>query len=135
MVHSDANPAAAPAPAQRAAEPAYEIVRYSDIAGTPCPCGSAKRGLLDSPLVPYSLHLTTIAATARVHYHRRITETYLILECDEGSYLELNGQRVAVAPEMAIVIPPGTRHRAVGNIKVAIVAWPKFDPADEWFDE
>jgi hypothetical protein len=36
---------------------------------------------------------------------------------------------------MAIVIPPGTRHRAVGKIKVAIVASPKFDPADEWFDD
>ena len=112
-----------------------EIVRYAEIEGTPCPCGSAKRGLMESSSVPYSLHLTTIAATARVHYHRRITETYLILECDKDAYLELDGERLPLQAEMAIVIPPGTRHRAVGKIKVAIVAWPKFDPADEWFDD
>ncbi|MGN6133272.1 MAG: cupin domain-containing protein [Aureliella sp.] len=112
-----------------------EVVRYADIPGTPCPCGSAKRGLMDSTSVPYSLHLTTIAETARVHYHRRITETYLVLECEAGSYLEVDGRQIPLEPEMAIVIPPGTRHRAVGKIKVAIVAWPKFDPADEWFDD
>lgn len=112
-----------------------EIVRYAELAGIACPCGTAKRGLMDSHSVPYSLHLTTIAATARVHYHRRITETYLILECEQEAYLELDGQRLPIEPEMAVVIPPGTRHRAVGKIKVAIVAWPKFDPSDEWFDD
>lgn len=124
-----------PRAAEFAAVAPVEIVRYADMTATACPCGSAKRGLMDSPAVPYSLHLTTIAATARTHYHRRITETYLILECEQGSFLELDGQHVSIEPEMAIVIPPGTRHRAVGKIKVAIVAWPKFDPNDEWFDD
>ena len=114
---------------------AVEVIRYAEIEGTPCPCGSAKRGLMQSASVPYSLHLTTIAETARVHYHRRITETYLVLECGPEAYMELDGERLPLEPEMAIVIPPGTRHRAVGKIKVAIVAWPKFDPADEWFDD
>lgn len=132
---TSAGPASSPETRETHAQAAFEIVHYGQIAGTPCPCGTAKRGLLESPLVPYSLHLTTIAETARVHYHRRITETYLILECDQDSYMELNGERVPVEREMAIVIPPGTRHRAVGNIQVAIVAWPKFDPADEWFDD
>jgi hypothetical protein len=26
------------------------------------------------------------------------------------------------------------RHRAIGQMKVLIVALPKFDPADEWLD-
>jgi mannose-6-phosphate isomerase-like protein (cupin superfamily) len=90
---------------------------------------------MESPGVPYSLHITEIAKTARVHYHKRLTETYLILQCDPGSYLELNGTQLALEPSMAILIPPGTRHRAIGTIKVAIIAWPKFEPADEWFDD
>lgn len=90
---------------------------------------------MDYDAVPYSLHITTIATTARVHYHKRLTETYLVLECGEGSYLELDGKRLPLEPEMAVVIPPGTRHRAVGRIKVAIVVTPKFDPDDEWFDD
>jgi hypothetical protein len=31
------------------------------------------------------------------------------------------------------VIRPGTP-RAIGKMKVLIVVFPKFDPADEWFD-
>jgi hypothetical protein len=26
------------------------------------------------------------------------------------------------------------RHRAIGRMQVLIVVYPKFDPADEWFD-
>jgi mannose-6-phosphate isomerase-like protein (cupin superfamily) len=70
-----------------------------------------------------------------VHYHKRLTETYFILQCKPGAYLELNGNKLAIEPQMAVLIPPGTRHRAVGEIQVAIVAWPKFDPEDEWFDD
>ncbi len=112
----------------------YEVVRYRDLPGTPCPCGIAKRGFMESEGVPFSLHITEISMSARVHYHKRLTETYLILECDEGSYLELDNDRLPLEPQMAILIPPGTRHRAVGKIKVAIVAYPKFDPEDEFFD-
>jgi mannose-6-phosphate isomerase-like protein (cupin superfamily) len=112
-----------------------EVVYYARLPGTPCPCGIAKRGLTDSQTVPFSLHITQIASTARTHYHKRLTETYLVLECDEGAYLELDGKQLPLEPEMAVVIPPGTRHRAVGKIKVAIVVCPKFDPEDEWFDD
>ncbi len=113
----------------------YEVVRYAELTGVPCPCGTAKRGFMDSDSVPFSFHVTTIAKTSRVHYHKRLTETYFVLECDEHSYLELDGERLPLQREMAVLIRPGTRHRAVGNVKVAIVAWPKFDPADEWFDD
>ena len=48
--------------------------------------------------------------------------------------MELDGVIVPVAPQSAIVIHPGTRHRAVGKMKVIIIASPKFDATDEWFD-
>lgn len=113
----------------------FEIVHFRDLPGTPCPCGTARRAFMESTAVPYSFHITQIESTSRVHYHREITETYLILQCDSNSYMELDGQRIPLEPEMAILIPPLTRHRAVGKVKVAIVAWPKFDPHDEWFDD
>ncbi len=84
--------------------------------------------------VPYSLHVTQISTDARVHYHRRLTETYFVLECEEEAAIELDGQIVPLKPQMAVLIHPGTRHRALGKMKVLIVATPKFDPADEWFD-
>ncbi len=78
-------------------------------------------------LTAYHHHLRN----SRLHYHKRLTETYLILECEPGALLELNECQLPLSPEMAILIPPGTRHRAIGKMKVAIVAWPKFDPSDE----
>ncbi len=67
-----------------------DVVRYADLTGIPCPCGSAKRGFMESPGVPFSLHITSISETARLHYHKRLTETYLILECDADAYMQLN---------------------------------------------
>lgn len=112
----------------------YEVVDYNSLPGVACPCGTARRGLMEVTSIPYSLHVTQIEATARTHYHKQLTETYFILECESGATLELDGESVPVQPHMAFAIHPGTRHRAVGNMKVLIVASPKFDPADEWFD-
>jgi hypothetical protein len=33
------------------------------------------------------------------------------------------------------MIPPGVRHRGIGRMRVLIVVFPKFDDADEFFDE
>ncbi|MCA9128859.1 MAG: cupin domain-containing protein [Planctomycetales bacterium] len=112
----------------------FELVNYHELPGVPCPCGTARRGLMETPSVPYSLHMTEISLAAKTHYHKTLTETYFILECEPDAYLELDSQRVSLSPHMAVVIHPGTRHRAVGKMKVMIVASPKFDPSDEWLD-
>ena len=51
-----------------------------------------------------------------------------------GAAVELDGERVAVGPGGAVLIPPGVRHRAVGRMTILNVVVPPFDPADEWFD-
>lgn len=112
----------------------YEITDFGDLEGTPCPCGTARRALMDDETVPYSFHLTEISKDAKPHYHKRLTETYFILECESDAHMELDGELVRIQPHMAITIRPGTVHRAVGEMKVVIVASPKFDPQDEWFE-
>lgn len=112
----------------------YQIIDYPQMPGTPCPCGVARRGLMAVQSVPYSLHVTEISQDARVHYHKQLTETYFVLECEPDAAIELDGERLPLKPHLAVVIHPGTRHRAIGQMKVLIVASPKFDPADEWFD-
>lgn len=113
----------------------YQLTNFDDLPGVACPCGIARRSLMDEPRVPYSLHITEISLSAKAHYHKQITETYFILECDEAAYLELDGQQIPVKPQNAVTIFPGTRHRAVGKMKVVIIATPKFDSSDEWFDQ
>ena len=34
----------------------------------------------------------------------------------------------------SVLIKPGCRHRAVGDLKIVNVPVPAFDPEDEWFD-
>ena len=111
-----------------------EIVDFADITPVPCPCGMARRAFADVADFPGTIHRTDIASDARVHYHKRLTEVYYILECGPDAQMELDDQRVKVAAGACIMIPPGVRHRAIGQMKVLVVVYPKFDPADEWFD-
>lgn len=112
----------------------FEFLDFDQIDATPCPCGFAKRGLMESDGVPFSLHVTEITLDAKAHYHKKLTETYFVLECGTDAQIELDGELYPLAPHKAVVIYPGTRHRAIGSMKVAIIAYPKFDPSDEWFD-
>lgn len=113
----------------------YELVDFATIAPVACPCGQARRGLAEVQDYPGTLHVTEISLDARLHYHKRLTETYYFLECEPDARMQLGDEILPVAPGTCIMIRPGTRHRALGKMKVLIVVYPKFDPADEWFDE
>lgn len=112
----------------------YEIVDFANIPGVPCPCGTARRAFADVENYPGTIHVTEIVLDNELHYHKRLTETYYFLECEPGAKMQLGGEVLDVHPGMCILIRPGTRHRAIGRMKVLIVVYPKFDPADEWFD-
>lgn len=111
-----------------------ELIDLPGLTGVPCPCGVARRGFADREDFPGTIHLTDIHKTAQTHYHRDHTEVYVILECDNDAAIELNGELFPVKPKTSILIPPGTRHRAIGQMQVLIVSLPKFDPKDEHFD-
>ncbi len=110
------------------------VVAFDALEPVRCPCGWARRAFAELPAAPASLHRVEIEADARTHYHRDHTEYYYILECAANAALELDGERVAVRPGSAVMIPPGVRHRAVGRMRLLNVVVPPFDPVDEWFD-
>ncbi|MFN7579864.1 MAG: cupin domain-containing protein [Planctomyces sp.] len=112
----------------------WKSADFQQITPVPCPCGQARRAFAGMPEFPGTLHITEISEDAKRHYHRRLTETYVILECGPDAAMELDGERIPVQPLQSFVIPPGVRHKAVGRMKVLIVVLPEFDPADEWFD-
>ena len=116
----------------RAAHPA--VADLAAIEPVRCPCGWARRAFGDLPDAPASLHRVEIEADASTHYHRGHTEIYYVLECEAGAAVELDGESVAVRPGVAVLIPPGVRHRAVGRMTILNVVTPPFDPGDEWFD-
>ena len=112
----------------------YHIADFAEIPGVSCPCGTARRAFADVDEFPATVHVTEIAADAKLHYHKRLTETYYFLECGPGAQIQLDDDFVPVAPGKCIVIPPGVRHRAVGKMRVLILVMPKFVADDEWFD-
>jgi mannose-6-phosphate isomerase-like protein (cupin superfamily) len=110
----------------------FQIEHLNDIPAAKCPCGWAKRAFAASKDNVASMHLVQIEEDSRTHYHKRMTEIYLVLE-GEGQ-MELDGKLVPVKPMTAIYIKPGCRHRAIGKLKIINIPVPAFDEADEWFD-
>jgi mannose-6-phosphate isomerase-like protein (cupin superfamily) len=76
--------------------------------------------------------MVDITQDSKVHYHKKLTEIYLILE-GQGQ-MELDGNVVPVKPLTAVYIKPGCRHRANGKLRIVNIPVPAFDPEDEWFD-
>lgn len=113
-------------------EPLYRICQLDEIPPVPCPCGQTRRAFTDDAAQIASLHLVTTEGEAESHYHRRTTEIYYFLE-GEGE-MELDGTRHPVRGGSAVLIKPGCRHRAIGNLKFINVPIPAFDPEDEYFD-
>lgn len=116
----------------KASQAGFEAVHLDDLPAIPCPCGTTRRAFVQTEDAPASLHRVVIGKEAKTHYHKTHTEVYYILE-GEG-VIELDGQPIPVKPGSSILIRPGCRHRAVGNMTILNVSVPRFDPDDEWFD-
>ena len=108
------------------------IEQFDDLDAVKCPCGVSRRAFVNPANSVATMHIVDIEQDAKVHYHKKLTEVYLILE--GAGYMELDGEMVPVKPFSAIFIKPGCRHRAVGNMRIVNVSIPAFDPQDEWFD-
>jgi mannose-6-phosphate isomerase-like protein (cupin superfamily) len=110
----------------------YMIAHFDDIDAVKCPCGFSKRAFVDKDNPTATMHVVDIQQDSQVHFHKKLTELYFILE--GTGQMELDGQLIPVKPFTAILIKPGCRHRAVGKMKIINVPIPAFDPQDEYFD-
>jgi mannose-6-phosphate isomerase-like protein (cupin superfamily) len=110
----------------------YRIEQLDEIRPLPCPCGQARRAFAQPDNSVATVHQVQIETDARVHYHKRMTEIYVVLE-GTGA-IELDGELIPVRPMTTIMIQPGCRHRAIGGLKILNIAIPAFDETDEWFD-
>jgi mannose-6-phosphate isomerase-like protein (cupin superfamily) len=109
----------------------FAVAQLDTIAPVPCPCGQARRAFHDAPgNTLATVHLTDIHADSRGHYHKTMTEIYIVLE-GEG-HLEADGEIIPLKPMTSVMIRPGCVHRAVGKLKIINVPMPPFDPTDEF---
>jgi mannose-6-phosphate isomerase-like protein (cupin superfamily) len=112
--------------------PNFLVAQLDEMQAMRCPCGFTRRAFVSSDNPVATLHLLEVQADAQKHYHKHLTEIYLVLE-GQGQ-LELDDQTIPVKPMTAVMVRPGCRHRAVGHLRIAIIPVPAFDPSDEWFD-
>src|SRR5882672_4925944 len=96
----------------------FEITQLDEVPAVKCPCGFSRRAFAtpDNPVA--TIHMVDIQTDAQTHYHKKLTEIYLILEVEGEGFMELDGQLYPVKPMTSILIKPGCRHRAVGKMKI-----------------
>jgi mannose-6-phosphate isomerase-like protein (cupin superfamily) len=111
--------------------PNYMIAQLDEIDAVECPCGASRRAFSTPENAVATLHVVDIRKDARTHYHKKMTEIYLVLE-GEG-HIELDGEMIAVKPMTSVFIKPGCRHRAVGKLRIVVMPVPAFDVDDEYF--
>ncbi len=110
----------------------YTIAQLDDIEPVKCPCGFSRRAFVNDEGRVASMHLLDVKEPGRTHYHKKLTEIYLVIQGE--SHIELDGDLIPVKPMTAVLIKPGCRHRALGGCRIIVVPIPAFDPNDEWFD-
>ena len=113
----------------------FAIAHFDDIPAVPCPCGLSRRAFATADNQTATIHMVDISEDAQTHYHKRLTEIYLIMETEGEAFMELDGEKFPLRPMTAVMIKPGCRHRAIGKMKIINVSVPAFDPEDEWLDE
>lgn len=111
-------------------EPRFEAVSFDHVAATRCPCGWARRAFAGISGGVASMHVVTIESDSQLHYHKRMTEFYYVLEGD--GVIEADGQVIPAHPGVALMIKPGCRHRARGRLTILNLPVPAFDPQDEY---
>ena len=77
----------------------YMIAQLDEVEPVDCPCGAARRAFAvpDNPTA--TMHLVDISADSKAHYHKKMTEIYLVL-AGRGE-IELDGETFPLAPMTA----------------------------------
>lgn len=85
----------------------------------------------DAPLHPAAWAHAVDIDGARLHYHKRSTELYYVLE--GGGEVLLDGVSHPVSKGSLIHIPPGVVHGACGKMRVLVIGVPDI-AEDDYFE-
>ena len=109
----------------------YVVRRVDEIPKERSVCGFRKRLITKEDFEGGSFTFLSVYEAKR-HYHKKTTEFYYVLR--GTGILELDDDRVELEPGILVMIHPGTRHRAEGQVETLVIGVPPFDPADTFFD-
>src|SRR5438874_12223837 len=111
----------------------YAVRRLADTPSFRSVCGFRQSLITETESEAVSLSHLHITNFSRKHYHLRTTEVYYVL--DGRGVMELDDNEVEISSGDCVVIEPGCRHTARGDLKVVIIGVPPFQPDDVLFDD
>lgn len=103
--------------------------RTADVEPAPCPCGTSRRLITRADTPVANLHVTSIR-NAALHFHRKTTEFYYILE--GRGRMQVGGDEFDLEPGVTFMVEPEVPHRGEGDFKALIVGVPAIQPDDEF---
>lgn len=109
----------------------YIVKHVADLDEFRSTCGFRRSILTEEDTGLLSMSVLRIDAS-RKHYHLKTSEAYYVLE-GEGQ-LELDEDVVPLRPGTVVLIRPGVRHTAKGEVTALILGVPPFDKDDLLFD-
>ena len=77
----------------------FSVAQLDELESVPCPCGETRRAFTDLVDAPASMHLVTINSDSRMHYHKTMSEIYLIL--DGEGHMEVDDDVIPLRPMTA----------------------------------
>ncbi len=123
-----------PADSTPAAPPGPVLVRHEGhTARERSTCGWRDRLISqeDAPSSPAAWAHAVDIDGARLHYHKRSTELYYVLD-GSGSVI-LDGVEHPVSQGSLVHIPPGVVHGAIGRMRVLVIGIPDISDEDLFF--
>ena len=70
---------------------------------------------------------------AKLHYHKRATELYYVLE--GSGKVVLDDEEREVRPGTMVHIPAGVVHGAIGQMRVLVIGIPDIDDSDVYYPD
>ena len=111
----------------------YEIQRLGDARVIEHPFGMVQEFFGGDGHPDFNIARVTMSDD-RKHYHKRTTEIYYFLS--GTGRMETDGEEHRVEPHTAILIEPGTRHRAKPDMgdkfELLVFSMPAYDKDDEF---
>ena len=110
----------------------YVVRKLSDVSKERSSCGFRQRLITSADFEGANITFLSVYEAGR-HYHKKTTEFYYVLK--GSGHLELDGEKVEMEPGTLVMINPGTKHRAVGELEALIIGVPPFTEDDMYLCE
>jgi len=114
---------------ENVAERKYFVRRAAECPTDVSICGTRQR-LITSADTPLNSFSRVQISDAQAHYHEHTTEFYYVLE--GTGFIQLDGETIALSQGDMVMIQPGVKHRAYGNITALVVGNPPFTTDDQF---